>query len=47
MNGLSFFLKLYWLLRQTQWHIVSNKSVMRKLEKIFTMYKCGGKINNI
>ena len=33
MNGLSFFLKLYWLLRQTQWHIVSNKSVMRKLEK--------------
>ena len=47
MNGLSFFLKLYWLLRQSQWHIVGNKSVMRKLEIIFTHYKCGGKINNI
>ena len=47
MNGLSFFLKLYWLLRQSQWHIVGNKSVMRKLEIIFTNYKCGGKINGI
>ena len=47
MNGLPFFLKLYWLLRQTQWHIVGNKSVTRKLEIIFTNYKCGGKISNI
>ena len=47
MNGLSFFHKLYWLLRQSQWHIVGNKSVMRKLEKIFTNYDCAGKINNI
>ena len=46
MNGLSFFHKLYWLLRQSQWHIVGNKSVMRKLEKIFTIYDCGGKIDN-
>jgi len=46
MNGLSFFKKLYWLLRQSQWHIVGNKSVMRKLEKIFTIYDCGGKIDN-
>ena len=47
MGGLSFFNKLYWLLRQSQWHIVGNKSVMRKLDKIFTNYKCGGKINGI
>ena len=47
MNGLSFFSKLYWLFRQSQWHIVGNKSVMRKLEILFKKYKCGGKIMNI
>ena len=47
MNGLSFFRKLYWLFRQSQWHIVGNKSVIKKLEKIFTNYDCAGKINNI
>ena len=47
MNGLSFFKKLYWLLRQSQWHIVGNKSVMGKLEKIFSKYENGGKLNDI
>ena len=47
MNGLSFFRKLYWLLRQSQWHIVGNKSVTRKLEILFNNYQCGGKIMNI
>jgi len=47
MNGLSFLLKFYWLLRQSQWHIVGNKSVIRKLELIFNNYKCGGKFNDI
>ena len=49
MNGLSFFRKLYWLFRQSQWHIVGNKSVIKKLERInnppiegvpFFEYKC-------
>ncbi len=47
MSGLSFFKKLYWLFRQSQWHIVGNKSVIRKLEKIFSKYEIGGKINDI
>ena len=47
MNGLSFFKKLYWLLRQSQWHIVGNKSVIGKLEKIFSKYENGGKLNDI
>jgi len=47
MNGLSFFKKIYWLFRQSQWHIVGNKSVLKKLEKIFSKYKNGGKLNEI
>ena len=47
MRGLSYFRKLYWLLRQSQWHIVGNKSVINKLDRIFTLYQCAGKINNI
>ena len=47
MNGLSFLKKIYWLFRQSQWHIVGNKSVLKKLEKIFSKYKNGGKLNEI
>ena len=47
MNGLSFFKKIYWLLRQSQWHIVGNKSVLRKLDKIFSKYQHGGQIKDI
>ena len=47
MTGLSFFKKIYWLFRQSQWHIVGNKSVLKKLEKIFSKYKNGGKLNEI
>jgi len=47
MEELPFFHKSYWLLRQSQWHIVGNKSVMRKLDILFSHYHCGGKIMNI
>ena len=47
MRGLSYFQKIYWLFRQSQWHIVGNKSVISKLDRIFRTYKCAGKINNI
>jgi hypothetical protein len=47
MNGLSFFRKIYWTLRQSQWHIVGNKTVIQKLEKIFMNYENGGKLMDI
>ena len=47
MNGLSIFKKIYWLLRQSQWHIVGNKSVIGKLEKIFLKYEDGGKLKDV
>ena len=47
MTGLSFLKKLFWLFRQSQWHNVGNKSVLKKLEKIFSKYKNGGKLNDI
>lgn len=47
MNGLSVYLKIYWLLRQSQWHIFGNKSLINKLEIVFKKYECGGKMMNI
>jgi len=47
MNGLAFHKKIYWLVRQAQWHIVGNNSVMGKLDKIFSIYAIGGKIQDL
>ena len=47
LNGLSFYKKLFWLIRQCQWHIIGNKSLMRKLKNIFLKYEIGGKMNSI
>ena len=45
-NGIPFHIKLYWVIRQIQWHIIGNKSVIKKLEKIFSKYEIGGKMND-
>ena len=47
MNGLNFFTKLYWFFRQSQWHIIGNKTVINKLKKIFLKYDIGGKLQDI
>tara|TARA_B100000787_G_C16175017_1_gene288505 strand:+ start:191 stop:1045 length:855 start_codon:yes stop_codon:yes gene_type:complete len=47
MKGLSFYKKFYWLLRQSQWLIIGNKTVTGKLEKIFSKYENGGKLKDI
>ena len=47
MNGLSFYKKFYWLLRQSQWLIIGNKTVTGKLEKIFSKYENAGKFKDI
>jgi hypothetical protein len=47
MGGLSTYSKLYWLIRQSQWHWVGNKSVKQKLKRIFDSYEVGGRMSSL
>lgn len=47
MEGFSLKNKLYWTLRQTQWHVLNNRSVRYKLSQIFKEYEAGGPIQSL
>ena len=47
MANLSLLKKLYWYIRQTQWHVVGNNRVIPKLEIIFDDYINGGVLKDL
>jgi hypothetical protein len=47
LSGLSRAKRLYWSLRQTQWHVARNRSVMPKLSRIFRDYVPGGPMRTL
>lgn len=47
LDGLSFKDRAYWSLRQTQWHVVRNRSVVPKLRRIFREYTAGGPMRTL
>ena len=47
LDGLRGRDRLYWSLRQAQWHALRNRSVMPKLRRIFRAYAPGGPMRNL
>ncbi|MBA3325644.1 MAG: polysaccharide deacetylase family protein [Rhodobacteraceae bacterium] len=46
MAGLSRARRLYWALRQAQWHVVGNRGVTEKLRRIARDWRLGGRIRD-
>jgi hypothetical protein len=47
MDGMSAPRRLYWALRQSQWHSAGNRSVLGKLRRIAAAWRLGGLMRNL